>query len=148
MTQVAQVAYRQFVDFEQIGGVFAPLSAMLTVMVSLQAQCHDAANFVFAGASNYFRFAADSLNVGMTRVWMTNRDDIGGEFAQGVAQTGRKRVGDNGRLFALETEAGIAEPCDFHDSKFITGTRGASICGPDMAGKEARMFVIIDIKNS
>lgn len=111
--EVAQMANREFVQLDDVDSVLAPLPAFLTIMEGCEADDESIGYFVFAGALDDFGLASDALDVGVARVLMADRHDVGSLLAQSIAQIRRVRVCDNGGLGAFKPERRMAEPGDF-----------------------------------
>jgi hypothetical protein len=112
--EVAQVTYRYTIDFYEVDRILAPGLPPHGIMEGGDADYQDTADFVFAGAADYPRLAADAFGIRVRRVLVTYRNDISGLLAERIAEVRGEGVGNDNGLVALNSEARMSQPVYIH----------------------------------
>jgi len=140
MSQVAEMTHRYPIYLHKVRGIFTPDAAFFIIMEGGHADNEDATDFILSGAGNRFRLARNGLNIIMGRVLMTDRDDAGGELAQGVAYVWGIRVSNNGDLAALYPEARMTQPGNLHKpniAQVSLTVKENELLNPDVLGESS-----------
>ncbi len=107
MADIAEVTNIDSIYFHEIDSVFALRLAFYSVVEGGDAKNQDAADFIFAGSFDEAVLGINALVIGMGGMRVADSNDIGGLLAEGIAETGRKGVGNDDCLTAADAETGV-----------------------------------------
>jgi len=108
------VTYRNTVDFHYIHGVLTSDLAALRIMERGDTDYQNTAYLVFPGSPDYPGLSPDTLHVRMRGMLMTQGNDIGRLFSQGIAKVRREGIGNDNGITAFNPEARMTQPGDIH----------------------------------